>query len=86
MPMKRPMHKFEFFTDVIGEPTEVLMDGEKLRGVTAAHVDWAVNEIPQVTLTFATTSIAIKGLGMNIVAKAEENNQIDGQMSVEDVL
>lgn len=33
------------------------MDGEELKGLTHAKVDWGVDQIPKVTLTFITTEI-----------------------------
>ena len=84
--MSRPLHDFVFVTESTGKPTTIRMDGQELHGVTAAHIDWSVNEMPHVTLTFAATRIAVEAMDMAVAVKTEKDSQINGQMSVEDVL
>ena len=50
-------HKFKFKTEATGKPTHAYMDGEELKFLTHAHVDWSLTEIPTVTLTFLATNI-----------------------------
>lgn len=52
-------HKFKFKTESTGKPIYVYMDGEELKGLTQAKVDWGVDQIPSVKLTFITTEIEI---------------------------
>ena len=53
-------HSFKFKTDFTGQVTRVFMDDQELHGVTGATVFYQVNNIPEVTLTFASNGIEIE--------------------------
>lgn len=54
------LHKFQFHTDLTGQCTQVVMDGNELRGVIESDIHYAVNEIPTVTLTFLTADVVVE--------------------------
>lgn len=58
--MAKGFHSFEFYSEVVNghKITRVFLDGNELRGVTAADIHYGVDELPVVKLEFLSPYVS----------------------------
>ena len=53
-------HRIKIRSSMVGKDTDVWIDGEKQKGLVNVTVDWTVNDINYVTLTYLVDDLDVE--------------------------